>query len=600
MTEDRFDPIEDLVGDLFVDRHEELRMCREWVERIPRMHLNSFAFVGRRRTGKTAILVRFFNELFHTQDRVIPVFISFARYVGRREPISYYDFAREYFGGYMRSYLAFRYRKPRLFGDEFGLPRLRRFAEQVNDEYALDLYDHYESILEERDISAAHGLAQWVINFPMGYARMDNMPTAIIIDEFQVLTNVYDPRQDLHHDLTDSFQRASETHWAPLLISGSAITMLMEEALSGLLSGRIVAEHLKPLAREHVHDLVFRFAKDQGLRVTEAFAEAVWRLTSGYPYSVKRLMVSRCEERHRYPSMEALEAVMHHELTDASGGLWQHYETEFNKYGDLLNTGKVTRRVMFWAVKYPEERIDARRVAREIGVDVDEVRASLRKLQQADIVLRVGWNLYRGPGDPMLRRYVEFNCRQEIEDLSPEEAAKDWHKEYERLRGRMSNFVGEVAEVYVDAVMRAFDGRDVEGPAHFGTPGTVRLPVFKRVVRRGGIVNKGVPVEIDLTGEHAETGAPDPAKLAGEMSAWLVQVKYTSEPIGPDDIRKFLDQTDQVVAERSYTNVTRWYFSKRGYTEKAVGCLEQAGVLHSTLAQFNALAKRVGFFGLPE
>ncbi len=85
MTEDRLDPMEDLVGDLFVDWHDELRMCREWVERIPRWHLNSFAFVGRRRTGKTAILVKFFNELFHTQDRVIPVFISFARYLGRRE-----------------------------------------------------------------------------------------------------------------------------------------------------------------------------------------------------------------------------------------------------------------------------------------------------------------------------------------------------------------------------------------------------------------------------------------------------------------------------------------------------------------------------------
>lgn len=34
-------PIEDLVGDLFVDRQEELRMCREWVENIPRMPLNS-------------------------------------------------------------------------------------------------------------------------------------------------------------------------------------------------------------------------------------------------------------------------------------------------------------------------------------------------------------------------------------------------------------------------------------------------------------------------------------------------------------------------------------------------------------------------------
>ncbi len=76
--------------------------------------------------------------------------------------------------------------------------------------------------------------------------------------------------------------------------------MLMEEALSGLLSGRIGARHLKPLAREHVHDLVFRLAEDQDIKVTEAFAEAVWQLTGGYPYSVKRLMISPCAERHGY------------------------------------------------------------------------------------------------------------------------------------------------------------------------------------------------------------------------------------------------------------------------------------------------------------
>jgi len=61
---DHIEPIEDLVGDLFVDRNEELRLCREWVENIPLRHLNSWALVGRRRTGKTAILVRLFNRLF--------------------------------------------------------------------------------------------------------------------------------------------------------------------------------------------------------------------------------------------------------------------------------------------------------------------------------------------------------------------------------------------------------------------------------------------------------------------------------------------------------------------------------------------------------
>lgn len=74
--------------------------------------------------------------------------------------------------------------------------------------------------------------------------------------------------------------------------------------------------------------------------------------------------------------------------------------------------------------------------------------------------------------------------------------------------------------------------------------------------------------------------------------------KGNKDPIGPADIRKFLTQTDTVTAEKGYA--TRWYFSKRGYTSDAIGCLRQAGVLYSTHEQFNALAKLAGFFGLPE
>ncbi|MCP4106634.1 MAG: ATP-binding protein [Desulfobacteraceae bacterium] len=199
---ERLEPIEDIVGDLFVDRYEELDICRKWVNNIPLRHSNSFALVGRRRTGKTAILVKFFNELFWNQDRVIPVFISFSRYLDHKEPITYYDFARVYFTDYLKSYLAFRHREPLLMGHEFDFNRLRSFAGQAGDEYAADLCGHYEDILAGDSISSTHDLVQWVINFPMSKARSRRMPTAIIIDEFQILTNVLDPKQNVHHDLT--------------------------------------------------------------------------------------------------------------------------------------------------------------------------------------------------------------------------------------------------------------------------------------------------------------------------------------------------------------------------------------------------------------
>ena len=48
------EPLEDLVGDLFVDRQKELNRFWEWATRIPNRITNSHALIGRRRTGKTA------------------------------------------------------------------------------------------------------------------------------------------------------------------------------------------------------------------------------------------------------------------------------------------------------------------------------------------------------------------------------------------------------------------------------------------------------------------------------------------------------------------------------------------------------------------
>ncbi|MCP4111238.1 MAG: hypothetical protein GY749_37885 [Desulfobacteraceae bacterium] len=596
MTEN-IEPLEDFTGDLFVNRAEEFRLCRKWADNIPKRHANSRAFIGRRRTGKTAILVKFFNKLFMEQDRILPVFITFANYVNRREPISFYDFAREYFGGYFRCYLAFRYRRPLLIRENAEIEAALKVAEEMNDAYALEIYQIYENLRDkENDMSAAHGLAQWVINFPRGYSATRNIPAAIMVDEFQVLTNAYDPIQKLHRDLTDSFQRAAETLWAPLMLSGSAVTLLVEQALGGLMSGRVSARFLRPLTREHTLDLIFRYAEYHGINADEAFAEAVYRVTGGYPYSIDRLLLSDSPDVAGFPSLDALEKVMHFELSDANGDMYKHYNEEFNKYSELLNTGQTTRKVMFWATKYPEQRIDAELVAREIGESFENVQVSLKKLLEADIVSKASWTLYNGPGDPMLRRYIRFNYCLEIEKLSPAEAAKDWQDEYRRLRGEMNNFIGETAEIYVEAVMRGFDGCEVDGATYFNTPGSVKLPKFRNIERRGGIVHKGIPIEIDLTGEWTEGDSDDSA----EISAWIVQVKYTKAPIGPDDIQKFLDQTDKITEKKVYQNLTRWYFSKKGYTKAASECLRQAGVLHSTLGQFNELAKLSGFFGLPE
>lgn len=588
-TTSHIEPLEDLVGDLFVDREFELNLIWEWGSNVPPPGRNSIALIGRRRTGKTSILVKAFNRLFYEQTKVMPVFISFSRYLHRNKPITSYEFAREYMTGYIASYLAFRHRKPELLRLPHDLRALERIAQVLRDELALELMRSYWESVEEAKKYGPYGLMQWVINFPMGYAAVYKIPTAIMIDEFQVLTQVYNPYNQFSNDLTDSFQRASETKWAPLFVSGSSISLLVGQALGGLLSGRFKYWYLKPFTREYAYDLVFRLANRYQIKVDDAFAEAIWRLTEGYPYPIECLMTSFSPARQRYPSLDALDEVVTFELTNSAGLLWQYYSEEFDKYSELLNQGQTTKKVLFWATKYPDERIDAKRVAEEVGIGLDEVQASLRKLYKADLVEKMGWTLYNGPNDPMLRRYIEYNYRREIDGLPAPEAVKDWKKEYNRLRGRMNNLVGEVAEIYVEAVMRAFSGQQVEGKSHFSCDGLITLPDFESLERRGGIVNKGLVIEIDVLGEYEQ-----------QKKAWVVQVKNTRDKVSPQLVRHFLTQIETLNGSKSYDSVTGWYVSKHGFTKDATRMLQEAGILFSEREAFNKLAKLVGFFGWPE
>ncbi|MEM7537745.1 MAG: hypothetical protein AAF639_36580 [Chloroflexota bacterium] len=582
-------PLEDMTENLFVGREEELEDFWEWGTNIPaKFPHNSFALVGRRRTGKTTILTKLFNRLFDEQEEVLPVFITFSPFLNRKKTMTSYELAKHYFSGYVRSYLAFRYREPLFFRQNSKFEELYKFAQQVDDEFILGLYKRYQINLKS-DIP--FDLVDWVINFPRGEAAIHEMPTAMIVDEFQVLTNVYDPTQNVYHDYTDSFQQAAETRHAPMLVSGSAVSLLVSQALTGMLHGRIVAHHLEPLSREETHDLVFRIGDDAGIEATDELAEMIWRLTDGYPYSVHALMRSRCGARKQLPSLDALQTISNFEVRHQNAILAQHYGPEIEKYSERLNDGPTTRRVMLWVTKYPNQFIDAEMASEELGIDEKVAREALEKLRWIDIIEKTGIISYTGPKDPMLRRYIEYQHYTEIEKLGPEKSLKDWEEEYKSLLGTLSNIKGELGEMYVRMIMTRFAGQVVQG-SHFNHDNTVQLPHFDTIERRGGTVERGIKIELDIIGEY---------KRADEdtRGAWIVEVKYTQERIGADLIRHFINNSKTFQAKTNYAAVTHWYFSKSGFTKDAIKLLASENILYNDWKQFRLLARQLGYLGLP-
>ena len=273
---------------------------------------------------------------------------------------------------------------------------------------------------------------------------------------------------------------------------------------------------------------------------------------------------------------------------------------------------------MLWATKYPDQQIDIEHVAKELEKPEEEIRAALEKLHWVDVVRKSGLISYSGPNDPMMRRFVAFQYKREIEKLTLAEAKEEWEKELESLRGHLSRQKGIYAEVHVGAVMRCFDGREVDGRLYFNSPHKINLPSFEGVEQRGGIVVDGIMVEVDLIGEWSES-SPNPSTLVPErvcgqqavpelveghrpsdgQCAWLVQVRYTEKEMGIAAINKFLQQVKLMKAKKGYAKVISWYVCKGGFTKKAAQTLAQEGCLFSKRSEFNKLANLFCFFGFP-
>jgi len=597
-SEQPLKPLEEIADRWFVNRTKHLDFFWEWANSIPLPGGFSIAFAGLRRTGKTAIIHRVFNRLFNEQDRVMPVFITFEPYLYRGEMITTYEFSREHFTSYLRSFLAFRHRRPDLHRGIVGLAQLRRFATEAQDEIALELFEQYDIIVEDKFTrTRSLDLSEWAIHMPRAIAGIHNIPTAVFIDEFQMLADVYDPDQDRVLAISNYYQKPSESLIAPMVVTGSSVSLLLGRAIRRALSGRLKTRSLGPLDEGHALDMIHFLGNELNIAVTEEFIYAIWTLTQGYPFAIESLMTSDSPATANYPDVKALDEVVHFELTHPQGELFTHYNGEFQKYSELLNDGTTTKKVMFWATKYPDERINVEEIAQKIGVKRQEVQESLQKLEKLDIVQRQTWSVYHGPTELMLKRYIEYQYQYEIEELTEKQSAENLQGEVRKELRRMTNIMGRFAEIVVGAVMKGFDGQTLDGPCYFSMPDPVTVPRFKHIENRWGILSDDSLKELDLIGEYQIFDELEDKWLKG---AWFVQVKYRQDKVTRPKVEEFLAQIQAIQEEKGYAEVTSWYVSKGGFFEPARELLEESEIYYTDLAQFNELAKAFGYLGFPE
>jgi hypothetical protein len=348
MDNEKILPVEEMLAyEEFTDRVEILRELEEWVKNIQRMASPSTAIISPRRMGKTVLLDRLVNTVFFKPEyRVAPFYFRM-----KREKTTLRRFLLEYATVFFRQYIAYCHQDHLLYRSRRA--GLKDLAECPSDHEAVLLAKEYIRDFLRRYEAAAFEDSRnhWdnFICFPEELASLSGIRVAVIIDEFQDMKfSVHDTSEEHFAemgekgmltdqgatDLTATYDRQAQSRKAPMLVSGSAVTMIFRTVMGGPLGGRFDFRYLRPLSVPDgaalLHQLLDIYLPDAAVSPENSLYASAQ--VGGHPYYLYCLVMSKCGGKN-FESTKAIDSLIRYETEQGKiYGFWQTHFQDNRKY----------------------------------------------------------------------------------------------------------------------------------------------------------------------------------------------------------------------------------------------------------------------------
>jgi hypothetical protein len=587
-------PLEDFAGlEEFTNRKQELDFLWSLADKATRRTAWSYAIIARKGMGKTALMLEFYRQLFTQQKKVVPFFVSFAE--DKEKPgvvqLTLEKFISKLFVTFAFQYGAFK------SGRFSTLPRLPRMVSEQKEFFA----SFGDPLLEKEFIGHLHALEtkdmegafDHAIEFASEFTLQRGEAGIVMIDEFQVLTQIYDERYGKFRDITEWFQKPAEARWCPMVVSGSAVSLVVDTVMGGLLARRFGPYYLDPFEPQHSLEYAYKLSRKQQIKLSEESAADIHRLTGGNPYYISCLFNSLGIKNSDLSTRDKLEELYLFETTNRKGKIRQFWDTHFKAFADKINDDKIGLQALYQlAVAKKEVRIKT--VAAKLNVEPEKVRRALKNLERADLIeAQTGsiYPVYHHITDPVLASYVEREYQVGMSGRPMDAFVKSQLAKLKKRIGSAARVLGEAAELYTRLVMMNFAGQEVDAAKVFNLDaGILKLPKFTKVKYRTGLVIKGEMIEFDLLAEGEES--------------WLVEVRYRRKPAKLSDVEKFLKKLSKLKGWSRQAGPLRegkrlWFFSRHGFDDDTAARLRELEILHSDVRGFNALCRAVKIGELP-
>ncbi|MCP4346471.1 MAG: hypothetical protein GY795_13200 [Desulfobacterales bacterium] len=559
MLDTKIWPVEEMLQyEEFSDRVEILRELDQWVRNIGRMASASTALISPRRMGKTVLLDRLVNTVFFKPDyHIAPFYFKM-----KREKITLHDFLLEYATTFFRQYLAYCHQDPELYkNSETTLKELLKYkasgkAGLMAQEYINDFLERYQHYGYED----ARNHWDSFICVPERLGSHSGIRVAVIIDEFQDMKfYVFDAALQKHLkgpiNLTATYDRQAQSRKAPMLVSGSAVTLIFRTVMGGPLGGRFGFKYLKPLSVPDgaalLHSVIKFYAPDETITPELAFYASTQ--TGGHPYYLYCLAVSDYEDKS-FADKNAVDRLIRYEIEH--GKIYGFWQTHFEDNRKLINAdddSESGRKIIYYFTQYNDQPVDVKAIAAKTQLPKRTVEQKIEKLYQADLVYRTGAKYY-GFNDICLMRFIKFVYEQDLEDIEQVDLSQ---------QNLFNNLKGRFLEIVVQVTMMKFNHELLPG-SWFGTAGEIMVPLFQTVNTKSVKGTKTRSYQIDVFG-----------KERGGIRVWLCECKYTRTKMGIKQVEKLEQAASALQQEhREYgsevPDMQLWIVSVGGFTEEVL------------------------------
>jgi hypothetical protein len=547
-----------------------LGLSRDLLVQGIRKHL---AISGFRRVGKTLVLKEFMRRNMqesHASDCRL-VYIDLPRLALTPE-----SFAMQYLG-YLLYWMGNDFHKR--VDSFFDAPAQLAAAGRMGGNTGLaEFTEHVVRLHQElqKGKPDQHLLLDLAFNAPEIYARATGQQVLLILDEFpEILAlNNYPQIRDVLALFRAVLQSQSRVSY---VVAGSMIGLMERIFLDegSPLFVHFQLETVGPFGRQDCDSLARKRLLILADPVPGDVLAMIYQVTRGHPfyiYATCMRVIENVSLLHKPLTPSTVQEAFTLETLGSTGRIYNlcRYVLEQS----LQNVrGETMPQAVLQVLAQETAGMTLTEISAHLKRHTGAIRQMMNWLVDVDLVEQRDDKKY-SYRDPVLQVWVAYYYSGlQLTGLPSQKVLSSLVVELMEKYERAANELGLAKESQVRELLQAFSGQEVDGKL-LGIHGRINLPVFERVA---SYLSPDGQVQVDSVAE---------SNVAENNERWAVEIKWRGRLTGKKELEK-------LAANARSLGARPWFISKSGFTQEAAEYARQSGMMFSSQADLEALARLV-------